>query len=226
MTFLPSFLLAIFYTLDLTNKKSLSVLISHPYLVLLPTFTFISFSKLKICGDRRVALSPNLTAVNMLVNAVLFGIGFAMEFHFVVCFLVFIFSALLLTLLFLLPPNVNKVLNAVVLPVMLTLVWIFNTVVWSVMFMLMLLWKRHILFLPFLLSALFSFLFLFLKKISCCSCCRSAGRLVKVFDPEQPDKNFIMEGGRVVELTETDVEQGGHTEMTVLEGLEVLIDLF
>ena len=69
MTFLPSFLLAIISTVDLTNKKSLSILISHPYLVLLPTFTMFSYSKLKIFGDRRIALSNKLTLVNMLVNS-------------------------------------------------------------------------------------------------------------------------------------------------------------
>ena len=72
MTFLPSFLLAIISTLDLTNKKSLSILISHPYLVLLPTFTMFSYSKLKICGDKRVALSPRLSILNVLLNAVVF----------------------------------------------------------------------------------------------------------------------------------------------------------
>ena len=160
MTFLPSFLLAIISTLDLTNKKSLSILISHPYLVLLPTFTFFSFSKLKICGDRRVALSPKLSIVNILLNAVVFpGIVIIMDSlqsGFYMVFLVF-------NLVFILPP------------------------------------------------LLLTLLFLFLEKISCCSCCRSAGRLVRVFDPEQPEKTFIMEGGEVVELTETDIE---HTEMT------------
>ena len=70
-------------------------------------------------------------------------------------------------------------------------------------------------FVTYLLPALYTLLFLYLEKISCCLCCRSAGRLVRVFDPDQPGKNFIMEGGRVVELTEP--EQGGHFEMTGLE---------
>ena len=68
VTFLPSFLLAIISTLDLTNKKSLSILISHPYLVLLPTFTYFSYSKLQ-CGDRRIALSAMLSILNMVLNA-------------------------------------------------------------------------------------------------------------------------------------------------------------
>ena len=45
-----------------------------------------------------------------------------------------------------------------------------------------------------------------------------------MFDPEQPEKFFVMEGGRVVGLTETDVEQGGHTEMTALEGEDVSVE--
>ena len=160
MTFLPSFLLAIISTLDLTNKKSLSILISHPYLVLLPTFTFFSFSKLKICGDRRIALSPKLSIVNILLNAIVLPVT----------------SIMLKT----------------------TLKNLYGTII--------------LIFLPTLLAALlFTLLFLYIEKISCCSCCRSAGRLVRVFDPEQPEKTFIMEGGEVVELTETDIE---HTEMT------------
>ena len=68
--FLPSFLLAIISTLDLTNKKSLSILISHPYLVLLPTITFFSYNKNKNCGDGRISFSPKLSWVNMLLTAV------------------------------------------------------------------------------------------------------------------------------------------------------------
>ena len=138
VTFLPSFLLAIISTLDLTNKKSLSILISHPYLVLLPTFTMFSYSKLKICGDRRIALSPKLSIVNMLLNAVVL-------------------------------PGIILVLKFLVR-------------------------GFDVLFLLPLLAALFTLLFLYIQKISCCSCCRSAGRIVRVFDPEQPEKTFIMEG--------------------------------
>ena len=39
-----------------------------------------------------------------------------------------------------------------------------------------------------------------------------------MFDPDHPEKTFIMEGGRVVEVTDLDVEQGEHIEMTGLEG--------
>ena len=158
MTFLPSFLLAIISTLDLTNKKSLSILISHPYIVLLPTFTMYSFSKVQApkvclppigCGDRRIALSPELSLLNIVINVALSG--------FVTIFPTIKYgfeSFLLQPLVFLLP------------------------------------------------GLLFTLLFLHLEKISCCSCCWKAGRLVRVFDPEQPGKIFIMEGGKVVEVTD------------------------
>ena len=75
-----------------------------------------------------------------------------------------------------------------------------------------------LIFLPFIFfSLLFTLLFLYLEKISCCSCCWSAGRLVRVFDPEHPEKSLILKEGRVVEVTDLDVEQGGDVEMTGLE---------
>ena len=46
-------------------------------------------------------------------------------------------------------------------------------------------------------------LFLYLEKISCCSCCVSPGKQLRVFDPDHPEKTFIMEEGRVVELMQT-----------------------
>ena len=155
MIFLPSFLLAIVSTLDLTNKKSLSILISHSYLVLLPTFTYFSYSKLRRCGDRKIGIAfcPTLTVVNTLLGILL--LQFYCTFH-----------------------------------------WI----------------------LYYALSVIMTLLFLKIEEISCCSCCGSAGRLVRVFDPDHPEKTFIMEGGRVVEVTDLDVEQGEHIEMTGLEG--------
>ena len=146
ITFFPSFLLAIISTLDLTNRKSLSILISHPYFVLLPTFTFFSYTKNKFCGDKRISFSPKLSMVNMLLNAVVQW--FCLEFLFI--------------------------------------------------------------FLCFLLPAVFTLLFVHLEEIStCCSCCWSAGRLVRVFDPEHPEKSLVLKEGRVVEVTDLDVEQGG-----------------
>ena len=62
-------------------------------------------------------------------------------------------------------------------------------------------------FLLVLLPTPFTLLFLYLEKISCCSCCGSAGRLVRVFDPEHPEKSLILKEGKVVEVTDLDVEQ-------------------
>ena len=38
-----------------------------------------------------------------------------------------------------------------------------------------------------------------------------------MFDPEHPEKSLVLKDGRVVEVTDLDVEQGQHTEMTGLE---------
>ena len=153
VTFLPSFLLAIIFTLDLTNKKSLSILISHPYLVLLPTFTFFSYAKNKICGDSRTSFSSKLSIVNMLLNVVVLpGI---------VILLGTIYDGF----------DVRTNLH------------IFGV------------------FLLGIFPALFTLLFVYLEKISCCSCCGSAGRLVRVFDPEHPEKSLVLTEGRVVEVT-------------------------
>ena len=152
ITFLPSFLLAIISTLDLTNKKSLSILISHPYLVLLPTFTYFAYNRNKICGDRRISFSPKLSWVNMLLNIVV------------------------------LPGIVNFLV---------TIRYGFDA---------------FLMFISFF-PALFTLLFLYLEKISCCSCCWSAGRLVRVFDPEHPEKSLVLKEGRVVEVTDLDLEQ-------------------
>ena len=150
MTFLPSFLLAIVSTLDLTNKKSLSILISHPYLVLLPTFTYFSNAQKIFCGDRRISFSPKLSWVNMLLNAVaLPGIFFILG-------------------------NIRRGFDV----------------------------EDIYIFLLVLLPTPFTLLFLYLEKISCCSCCGLAGRLVRVFDPEHPEKSLILKEGKVVEVTD------------------------
>lgn len=180
MVFLPSFLVAIISTLDITNKKSLRILISHPYLVLLPTFTFFSYSKLQICGDRRIAFSTKLSIVNTLLNTVVLSgiiIFLAKVQHIYISDIIFLLSEI---------------------------------------------------FLPFFVSALLSILFLWLDEISCCSCCGSAGRLLRVFDPDQPDKTFFMERlvqKKIVELTDSDVEEGEQMEMSGLEEEETLINI-
>ena len=38
-----------------------------------------------------------------------------------------------------------------------------------------------------------------------------------MFDPEHPEKSLVLKEGRVVEVTDLDVEQGGDVEMTGLE---------
>ena len=40
---------------------------------------------------------------------------------------------------------------------------------------------------------------------------------MRVFDPEHPEKSLVLKEGRVVEVTDLDVEQGGDVEMTGLE---------
>ena len=74
----------------------------------------------------------------------------------------------------------------------------------------------HIIFTQVLFSVIFSLLFLDLEKHMCFRCCESPGKLTRVFDPDNPEKNFIMMAGQVVEVT--DVDQGGQLEMIGLEG--------
>lgn len=171
LIFIPSFLLAIISTLDLFNKKSLSILISHPYLVLLPTFTYFSFSKLQT-GDRRISISPVLTLMNiLLINGVVEHGIFFLAIH----------------------------LSGES----------FNLHYWSF-------------FTLYLVSIALTLLFLKIEEISCCFWCGSPGRLVRVFDPDHPEKSLIIKQGRVVEVT--DVEQGEHSEVTAL--VEEPEDLF
>ena len=73
LLFLPQLLLAIFSTLDLSSRNSLKILISHPSLILLPVFTFFTFSKIQCCGDRRVKFSVRFTLINMAVTVSIVG---------------------------------------------------------------------------------------------------------------------------------------------------------
>ena len=93
---------------------------------------------------------------------------------------------------------VNMLLNAVVLP---GIFFIFDTI--------RLFFDASFTLFFFLLfpSLLFTLLFLYLEKISCCSCCWSAGRLLRVFDPEHPEKSLILKEGKVVEVTEKEEEE-------------------
>ena len=75
-------------------------------------------------------------------------------------------------------------------------------------------------FLPALLVTL---LFLYLEKISCCSCCVSPGKQLRVFDPDHPEKTFIMEEGRVVELMQTMKKSRVESMVEMVESRDVNI---
>jgi len=72
---LPSLIIAMITTVGPNFK----ILAQHPALVLLPTFTFFSFQKLK-CGcfggdpDHKFMFSKKMTMFNMLINGPCFGI--------------------------------------------------------------------------------------------------------------------------------------------------------
>ena len=65
---LTNLLIAIITTVEIRNFK---VLVHHPYLVLLPVFTFFSFKRKKIgfcnggVGDSRIQFSPLMTSIDM-----------------------------------------------------------------------------------------------------------------------------------------------------------------
>ena len=99
LLFLPQFLLALFTTVNLRDRSSLKILYRHPSLIILPTITFFSFSRLNnvnICccdGDTRVSFSKRFTYINMTVTTV----GFVSWFlYFGVNFAILIFTLLLL----------------------------------------------------------------------------------------------------------------------------------
>ena len=68
-TFGPYILLSMAVTMD---RKNLKILYQHPYIILLPVFTYFTFSKNKIlCGgatDSRLVFSKNFTYFNMLLT--------------------------------------------------------------------------------------------------------------------------------------------------------------
>jgi len=73
LLFLPQFLLSFFSTLNFLNKSSLRILYRHPSLIILPTVTFFTFSRLNIgCGseNNRVSFSTKFTYVNIVVTTV------------------------------------------------------------------------------------------------------------------------------------------------------------
>jgi len=71
--FLPPLLLSLFSTVNFLNKSSLKILYRHPSLIVLPTVTFFTFSRLNICcgsANNRVSFSPKLTYINIAVTTV------------------------------------------------------------------------------------------------------------------------------------------------------------
>ena len=66
---LPPFLLSIFSTVNFHSISSLKILYRHPSLIILPTFTFFTFSKTSLCnGDSRVIFSRKFTWLNVAVS--------------------------------------------------------------------------------------------------------------------------------------------------------------
>ena len=64
-----------------------------------------------------------------------------------------------------------------------------------------------------ILGILSTVIFLYLDTLCwcCCGCFLSATETLRVFDPDQPERDFIMEAGRVVEVTdEDDLETEGN----------------
>ena len=61
--FLPHFLLAVISTVDFSSRQSVKTITSHPSLLLLPTFTFFTFSRLwdGHFRDRRLSFSVFMT---------------------------------------------------------------------------------------------------------------------------------------------------------------------
>ena len=150
LLFLPQLLLAIFSTLDLSSRNSLKILISHPSLILLPVFTFFTFSKIQCCGDRRVKFSVRFTLINMAVSVVAQAVMFYMD-------------------------------------------WIaieFLTITGPLT----------------VLGIFFTLSFLYMDKLCscCCSCFLSAPGQLSVFDPDHPEKNFIIKNEAVEEVIELD----------------------
>ena len=87
--FLPQLALAIFATLNFLDKNSLKIITNHPSLLLLPTFTFFTFSKARLsCSEDQshLALSDNLSCLNILLSSLgdtgwLFWVGLTFGLH-------------------------------------------------------------------------------------------------------------------------------------------------
>ena len=70
--FIPQTLLATFSTIG-WSKASLKILLQHPYLILLPTFTFFTFAKVQTGfgpQDVRIKFSKKFTCYNMVLTSI------------------------------------------------------------------------------------------------------------------------------------------------------------
>ena len=73
LLFLPQAVLAIFSSLNLRSKSSLEIITRHPSILLLPVFTFFTFSKLNVsCSgpESRIRFSKKFSWINIGVSAV------------------------------------------------------------------------------------------------------------------------------------------------------------
>ena len=73
LLFLPQTVLAVVSTLNFRSRNSLKILTRHPSLIILPTITFFTFSKIKMdCTgtESRVTFSKKFTLLNIGVSAV------------------------------------------------------------------------------------------------------------------------------------------------------------
>ena len=78
LLFLPPLILSLITTIDWKNRR---VLVQHPSLILLPVFTFFTFSKMRVsCGrstvspkDSRIKFSYLYTWINMFTSSICFG---------------------------------------------------------------------------------------------------------------------------------------------------------
>merc|ERR1719510_2324590 len=72
-SFIPPLLLSLFSTLNFFNTSSLKILYRHPSLIILPTVTFFTFSRLNIgcCSENnKVGFSKKFTYINIAVSMV------------------------------------------------------------------------------------------------------------------------------------------------------------
>ena len=76
--FIPQTLLAIFSTIG-WSKASLKILLQHPSLILLPTFTFFTFAKIRTCcgpQNLRIMFSKKFTCYNMVLSTIYMAVIF------------------------------------------------------------------------------------------------------------------------------------------------------